>query len=111
MTIRPSKCIFGVDSNDFLGHQLQQGSIGILEDNVEKIRKARRPTTKKQVHSFMRLTGYYRDFIPNFAAVAAPLSDLTQKGQPGKVEWGDAQEKACQTLKNRLTNDPILYLP
>ena len=33
MTIRPSKCIFGVDSIDFLGHQLQQGLIGLPEDN------------------------------------------------------------------------------
>ena len=25
--------------------------------------------------------------------LAAPLSDLTRKGQPNKVEWGEAQEK------------------
>ena len=111
MTIRPSKCIFGADSIDFLGHQLQQGLIGLHEDNVAKIRKAPRPTTKKQVRSFMGLAGYYRDFIPNFAAVAAPLSDLTRKGQPSKVEWGDAQEKAYQTIKILLTSDPILRLP
>ena len=40
MTIRPSKCIFGVDNVDFLGHQLQQGLIGLHEDNVAKIRDA-----------------------------------------------------------------------
>ena len=111
MTIRPSKCIFSADSVDFLGHQLQQGLIGLHEDNVAKIRKAPRPSTKKQVRSFMGLAGYYRDFIPNFAAVAAPLSDLTRKGQPSKVEWGDAQEKAYQTIKILLTSDPILRLP
>ena len=111
MTIRPSKCVFGADSIDFLGHQLQQGLIGLHEDNVAKIRKAPRPTTKKQVRSFMGLAGYYRDFIPNFAAVAAPLSDLTRKGQPSKVEWGDAQEKAYQTIKILLAGDPILRLP
>ena len=111
MTIRPSKCIFGADSVDFLGHQLQQGLIGLHEDNVDKIRKAPRPSTKKQVRSFMGLAGYYRDFIPNFAAVAAPLSDLTRKGQPSKVEWGDAQEKAYQTIKILLTSEPILRLP
>ena len=77
MTIRPSKCIFGVDSIGFLDHQLQKGLIGLLEDNVDKIRKAPRPTTKKQVRSFMGLAGYYVDFIPNVAAVADPLSDLT----------------------------------
>lgn len=76
MMIRPSECIFGVGSIDFLGHQLQQGLIGLHEDNVVKSRKAPRPTTKKQVRSFMGLAGHYQDFIPNFAAVVAPLSDL-----------------------------------
>ena len=83
----------------------------VHEDNATKIRKAPRATVKKQVRSFMVLAGYYRDFIPNFAAVAAPLSDLTRKEQPSKVEWGDAQEKAFQTIKILLASDPILRLP
>lgn len=29
MTIRPSTCIFGVDSVDFLSHHLQKGLIGL----------------------------------------------------------------------------------
>ena len=94
MTIRPTKCLFGVNTVDFLGHRLEEGLIGLHEDNVTKIRDAPRPTTKKQIRSFMGLAGYYSDFIPNFAALAAPLSDLTRKGQPNKVEWGEAQEKA-----------------
>ena len=96
---------------DFLGHRLEQGMIGLHQDNVEKIKDAPRPSTKKQVRSFMGLAGYYRDFIPNFAAIAAPLSDLTRKGQPNKVEWGEAQEKAYQTIKSYLTSEPILRLP
>ena len=55
----------------------------------------------------MGLAGYYRDFIPNFAAIAAPLSDLTRKGQPSKVGWSDAHEKAYQTIKIILTSDPV----
>ena len=42
---------------------------------------APRPTTKKEIRSFLGLAGYYQDFIPSFAAIAAPLSDLTCKGQ------------------------------
>ena len=68
--------------------------VGLHQDNVEKIKDAPRPCTKKQVPSFMGLAGYYRDFIPNFAAIAAPLSDLTRKDQPNKVEWSEAQQKA-----------------
>lgn len=111
MTIRPTKCLFGVNTVDFLGHRLEEGLIGLHEDNVSKIRDAPRPTTKKQIRSFMGLAGYYRDFIPNFAALAAPLSDLTRKGQPNKVEWGEAQEKAYQSIKALLTKEPVLRLP
>ena len=85
--------------------------IGIHQDNVEKIKDAPRPSTKKQVRSFIGLVGYYRDFIPNFAAIAVPLSDLTRKGQPNKVEWGEAQEKAYRKIKPNLTSEPILRLP
>ena len=66
---------------------------------------------KKKVRSFMGLAGYYRDFIPSFVKIAAPLSDVTRKGQPHKVEWGEAQEKAYQTIKSYLTSEPILRLP
>ena len=111
MTIRPTKCLFGVNTVDFLGHRLEEGLIGLHEDNVTKIRDAPRPTTKKQIRSFMGLAGYYRDFIPNFAAIAAPLSDLTRKGQPNKVVWGEAQEKAYQSIKALLTKEPVLRLP
>ena len=112
LTIRPTKCLFAVNSVDFLGHRLEQGMIGLHQDNVEKIKDAPRPSTKKQVRSFLGLAGYYyRDFIPNFAAIAAPLSDLTRKGQPNKVEWSEAQEKAYQTIKSYLTSEPILRLP
>ena len=111
MTIRPTRFISGASCVDFLGHRLEQGVLGLHEENVEKIKKAPRPGTKKQVRSFVGLAGYYRDFIPNFAATAAPLSDLTRKGQPSRVEWGQTQEKAYQTIKFHLTDEPILRLP
>ena len=107
ITIRPTKCLFGVNTVHFLGHRLEEGLIGLHEDNVTKIRDAPRPTTKKQIRSSMGLAGYYRDFIPNFAALAAPLSDLTRKGQPNKVEWGEAY----QSIKALLTKEPVLRLP
>ena len=109
MTIRPTKCLFGVNTVDFLGHRLEEGLIDLHEDNVTKIRDAPRPTTKKQIRSFMGLAGYYRDFIPNFAALAAPLSDLTRKGQPNKVEWGGGE--SLSEYQGLLTKEPVLRLP
>jgi hypothetical protein len=80
-------------------------------EKIEKIAGASRPETKKQIRSYLGLIGYYQKFIPNFASIAAPLTDLTKKNQPNKVSWGDAQEVAFQELKQHLMNYPILRLP
>ncbi|KAJ9562395.1 hypothetical protein OSB04_007555 [Centaurea solstitialis] len=52
---------------------------------------------------------YYRRFIANFSRIAQPLTTLTQKDK--KFVWGEKQEEAFQTLKQKLCNAPILALP
>lgn len=80
-------------------------------DKLEAIKNAPRPETKKQVRSFLGLIGYYRKFVPNFASVACPLTDLTKKGVPNKINWQDHHEKAFSSLKSLLLYAPILRLP
>ena len=63
LTVKPSKCVFGAESVEFLGHCIGGDWITINEDNLEKIRTARRPTTKKEVRSFLGLANYYRAHI------------------------------------------------
>ena len=108
LAIRPSKCIFACRNIEFLGHQVGRGSLACL---LKKIQNCERPTTKKQIQSFIGLTGYYRKFVPNYSDIALPLTDLTRKGCPSKVVWGEAQEKSYQTLKFMLVKAPVLKLP
>ena len=75
------------------------------------MRDAPRPTKKKEIRSFLGLVYYYQPFIPNFAAIAGPLSDLTRKGQPNKIVWGESQERAYTALKKSVISKPILMLP
>ena len=111
LTIRPSKCFIGYSSIDFTGHVVGNGEMHMEDDKLQKIRDATPPQTKKQVRSFLGLAGYYRKFIPHFAEVASPLTDLTKKGQPNKIIWGPNQAKAFKTLRDLLTSAPILRLP
>ena len=111
LTIRPSKCLIGAESLDFIGHHIGKGIIEPDEENIPKVRDAPRPTTKKELQSFIGLAGFYRDFVPNFSAIAVPLTDLTKKDQPNQIAWKEAQEAAYRTLKNAVISKPVLHLP
>ena len=100
LTAKPSKCVFGAESVEFFGHYIGRDWITINEDNLEKIRTARRPTTKKEVRSFWGLAKYYRAHISTFAAVAEPLTDLTRMGQPNKIRWGKLKKRPLAAVEN-----------
>lgn len=90
---------------------VSDGRLDPHPDKIRAIEDTSRPTTKRLVKSFLGLIGFYRKFVPHFSHVAATLTDLTKKGQPNKVKWGDAQECAFRSLKRALISNPILKLP
>ena len=55
------------------------------------------------------MVGYYRPFIKNFAFIAKSLTELTRKDKPS--EWLDSEQLAFETLKNKITENPILVYP
>jgi hypothetical protein len=111
LTAKPSKCFVAYGEVEFLGHVVGGGKVRPKSDKIEAVRQAKQPETKTQLRSFLGLAGFYRKFIPDFAAIACPLTDGTQKSRPNKIEWGESQEIAFRTLKAKLTSSPILRLP
>ena len=111
LACKPSKCSVGFTDQVFLGHTIGRRGVFPSEDLVEKVRKATRPVTKKQLRSFLGLVGYYRAFVPNFAAIAVPLTDLTKKGCPNELTWTDVHENAFVALKQSVCQPPVLHLP
>ena len=55
------------------------------------------------------MAGWYRKFIKNFSHIAKPLYELTKKN--AKWEWTDACEKAFITIRDALTQYPVLRAP
>ena len=49
--------------------------------------------------------------MPNFASIAAPLTDLMRKKAPVKVVWGPSQERAFNTLKEIICELPVRFAP
>ncbi|XP_060070261.1 uncharacterized protein LOC132550238 [Ylistrum balloti] len=110
LTAKPNKCALAFSSLPCLGHVVGLGRLELEQAKVKAIAEAPTPTSKKQVRSFLGLAGFYRKFIPNFAAISVPLTDLTKKGNPNKVVWEESHDIAFNTLKKLLTAGPVLKL-
>ncbi|WVZ52027.1 LOW QUALITY PROTEIN: hypothetical protein U9M48_003122 [Paspalum notatum var. saurae] len=102
------KCTFCTDRVGFLGYIVTPQGIEVDETKIDAIRSWPTPTTITQVRSFLGLAGFYRRFVKDFSTIAAPLNELAKKGVT--FHWGTTQEKAFNTLKDKLTHAPLLQL-
>ena len=113
LTARPSKILAGFQSLEFLGHVVGSGVLRPDESKTEKILQVSTPTTKKQVRSLLGLLSFYRRYIPGFASVAAPLTDLTKEGGRScrSIHWTPDCASALQEIQDILSRKPVLLLP
>ena len=111
LTAKPVKCQFGMRECFYLGHIVGNGQVRPDPAKLSAVRNFPVPATKKQVRGFLGLTGYYRKFIGNYATIAAPLTDLTKKSLPDKVNWTLECNTAFEALKEVLCKSPVLMNP
>ena len=104
-----SKCEFGKTSLNYLGHIVGGGELKIDPSKVAVIVKWPKPKSATKVRSFLGAAQYWRKFISIFSSIAAPLHALT--GLNKVFQWGGKQQKAFDTLKERISTTPILALP
>ena len=82
-----------------------------IQDKVASIKHFPIHKTKKNVRSFLGLIVFYRKFIPNFADIAVPLTDLTKKNVPNKVQWLDIHQESFDKLKGDICKDSVIKNP
>ncbi|KAK2920516.1 hypothetical protein Q8A73_000001, partial [Channa argus] len=73
-----------------------------------------KPVTKKQMMSFLGMTSFCRQWIPNYSLREASLSAMVhgkQLSARDKIKWTIEGEKAFSDLKAALTAAPTLGLP
>ena len=93
----------------FLGYRVTSDGTGTDQEKVKAVQQWPTPVNVTNVRSFLGLCGYYRKFIPNFAAIARPLHRLTEKGR--EFKWTTECDTAFDELKSRLTTAPVLVHP
>ena len=109
LKLKASKCNFFKKHIQYLGHLVSGEGIEPLPEKLEAVRKMPPPTTPKEVRQFLGLVGYYRKFVPKFADIARPLTNLTKLDIP--YEWTNRCQEAFEFLKEMLLKEPILKYP
>ncbi|CAF3358924.1 unnamed protein product [Rotaria socialis] len=101
----------------FLGHLIKEGFIKPDPNNIRGLVETKEPTTAEEAFRFVRAAEYYREFIPKFSIIAAPLHRYSpstlnqQKMNKSKFVLSDDARTAFHELKKILTTDLILGLP
>ena len=109
LRMNPIKCAFGVSTGNFLGFLVHHRGINIDLAKVIVIATMRRPTTVRELKSFLGRVSYIRRFVPRLASVTSSLSKLLKKGV--EFTWETEQQEAVQRIQQIMNHLPTLQAP
>ncbi|BHF74070.1 hypothetical protein SprV_0401715400 [Sparganum proliferum] len=110
VVINSSKCVLGVPSLEFLGHQVKSEGLRHIPSKVEAVRYFPPPTSKCQLQRFLGMVNFYRRFLPNCADLMLPLTNMLS-GPKGPLELTGEVLTAFERIKNSLTDATLLTHP
>ena len=104
-----SKCVFPAPTIDYLGVILERGVTCM--DPVKVVGVCNWPTSKntREVCSFHGFCSFYHPFIKGFSKIVLPLNTLTKKDVT--FTWNQEVQRAFDTLKAHVTDEPVLAHP
>ena len=106
ITLNIKKCEFDRESIEYYGYVFSKDGLKSAPSKIDALKNAAHPTDIKSVRSFLGLTNYLKQFIPNYSTLTCPLRTLTKKNSD--FIWAIDCEKAFDTLKNILPSDSFI---
>ena len=101
--LNAKKCTWMASKINILGFLVSGSTIQMDSDRISAIKNRKEPTNQKQIQQYLGLTGYYRQFIKNYAEISKPLYELIKKDV-----WEETQIQAYNKLKQSLLSEPVL---
>ncbi|GJP51499.1 hypothetical protein CLOM_g10662, partial [Closterium sp. NIES-68] len=107
--VKLSKSEFALEKVQFLGHMVSAQGVHVDPKKIEAVRTWKTPENVKELQQFLGFANYYNRFVPQYAKIAAPLTNLLKKNTPYK--WEPKHQEAIEQLKQARTSAPVLILP
>ena len=113
LKLKPTKCKLFREEVEYLGRIVSRHGVSADPGKIKVVSEWPRPEDTKEIRSFIGFCSYYRDFIPGFSQVAAPLQALMigEKKTKTKIIWSPAAEQSFMELKRLFSETPVLHYP
>ena len=70
LTVSPQKCSFGRTTLPYLGHVVSADGNSAQPRNIEAIKSAKPPRTRKELQSFVGICNWVKEYIQNSSEVS-----------------------------------------
>ena len=106
VTFNREKCQFARRQIEFFGHVFTKEGFKLSPDKLRAIKECRQPEDKETVCNFLGMVGYLDNYISNYAAIAAPLYQLTR--EETKFIWVKEEEKVFRKTQDSISDDKTM---
>ena len=106
--IQPSKTKIFQSEVEYLGHKVSKQGVEMIEKYVKDIQNWPRPSSCREMSSFLGFAGYYRGFIPRYSALTNRMNTMKKAD---KFIWTEDMEKDFVELKKEFTAGKIQAYP
>ncbi|CAH2105837.1 unnamed protein product [Euphydryas editha] len=104
-----SKCAFLKRRVEYLGFVIEDGRVMPNPKKIEALTRLPPPGTVTQLRQFIGLASYFRQFVPQFSKIMAPLFKLTNT-KFREINWQSIHEQIRQHIIVTLTSQPVLKI-
>ena len=109
LKIKLSECQFFKTHLHYLGHRISADGLEPLPEKSKAIKDLAPTKNVDEACQILGLLGYYRSFVPAFADITLPITNLLKKNTP--FMWSKECQLMLDYLKEIFCNKPILQFP
>jgi hypothetical protein len=107
MTIKPSKCHFGLKSIKLLGHIISHNKLSIDQEKLAKLDNWPKPDTGKKVEKWIGFVNYFRRYFQ----CEPLLRPFTEVKNQKRFKWTEEMETCWNQTMKILQNTNVLHNP
>jgi transposase InsO family protein len=111
ISLKAAKLKLGVKKVEYVGREISKDGITMSSKKIKGVTDFPMPRKTTELRSFLGLTNYFRDHVPNHSNVVAPLHKMIDHAAKKQtlLVWTDEAADAFTAIKELISKSPLLY--